>query len=77
MDFAAAVERLRAQEPAGFPAHANTLDFARSLDGQDALKHLRDSFIFPTKASLTKKALNGRLPGGTCTKRAVALASLH
>ncbi len=64
MDIAAAVRRLRAGQVAEFPASANTVDFARSLDAQDPLRHLRSQFIFPTKASLRKKALDGKLPGG-------------
>ncbi len=64
MDTAAAVGRLRAGQDAEFPASAKTADFARSLDAQDPLRHLRSQFIFPTKASLTKKALDGNLPEG-------------
>ncbi|KAG9254790.1 putative kynureninase [Emericellopsis atlantica] len=57
------VDRLRNGEPAKFPSTANTLAWAQSLDEQDKLSHLRDEFIIPTKASLKKKSLDGRIPG--------------
>lgn len=62
-DLPAFVERLRGGQPAKFPSDANSLSFAQQLDAQDALKHLRDEFIIPTKASLKKKALDGSMPG--------------
>lgn len=63
MDFSAFVDRLRSGASPDFPADANTLAFAQKLDSQDQLKHLRDEFVLPTKASLKKKALDGSLPG--------------
>ncbi|KAL8308391.1 hypothetical protein RB593_006627 [Gaeumannomyces tritici] len=45
-----------------FPANAGTLEYARSQDAQDPLRHLREHFIFPTVASLKKKALDGKIP---------------
>ncbi|CEJ94309.1 Putative Kynureninase [[Torrubiella] hemipterigena] len=57
------VQRLRSGEPVQFPADANSLAFAQSLDAQDSLSHLRSEFILPTKSSLKKKALNGSIPG--------------
>lgn len=63
MDFSAAAKVLAAGSQPAFPADANTVDFARSLDAQDPIRHLRDEFIFPTKTSLKKKALDGTIPG--------------
>lgn len=51
-------------DPIEFPADANTLDYARSEDAKCPIRHMREHFIFPTRASLKKKALDGRLPGG-------------
>lgn len=63
MDLPAYVERLRSGAPPKFPADANSLQFAQKLDSQDSLRHLRDEFILPTKASLKKRALDGSIPG--------------
>lgn len=63
MELSSFVERLRGGQPAAFPEDANSLAFAQKLDSQDSLKHLRDEFIIPTKASLKKKALDGSIPG--------------
>ncbi|OAA69139.1 kynureninase [Cordyceps fumosorosea ARSEF 2679] len=72
MDLPTYVERLRGGGPAKFPADANSLDFARQLDGQDALRHLRYDFILPTKTSIKKKALDGTLPSTAKTNGATA-----
>lgn len=56
-------QTLRSGGAAKFPVDANSLAYARSLDAQDTLAHLRDEFIIPTKASLRKKALDGSIPG--------------
>ena len=40
-----------------FPDHADSEDYARSLDAADSLRHFRDKFIIPTKASLKAKCL--------------------
>jgi kynureninase len=63
MDLPAFVERLRSGAPPKFPADADSLQFAQKLDSQDALRHLRDEFILPTKGSLKKRALDGTIPG--------------
>lgn len=63
MELQTFVDRLRSGEAPKFPHDANTLDFAQKLDSQDSLRYLRDEFVIPTKASLKKKALNGRIPG--------------
>ncbi|TFB01969.1 hypothetical protein CCMA1212_005745 [Trichoderma ghanense] len=63
MSLKAFVERLRSGAPPEFPHDANSLRFAQSLDSQDSLRHLRDDFILPTKASLKKRALDGTIPG--------------
>ncbi|KAK6700897.1 Kynureninase 1 [Fusarium graminearum] len=64
MELSSFVERLRSGAPPKFPSNANSLDFARNLDSQDKLSHLRDEFILPTKKSLKKKALDGSIPNG-------------
>lgn len=63
MELSSFVERLRAGEPVKFPSDANSLSFARELDSQDSIAHLRDEFHIPTKASLKKTALDGTIPG--------------
>ena len=63
MEFAAVVERIRAGQPAGFPANGDDIAFARQLDAQSPLQNLRDEYIYPTKSSIKKKALDGKLPG--------------
>lgn len=63
MDTTGFVNQLRSGGRAKFPPHANSLEYARKLDEQDPLRHLRDEYILPTKASLRKKHLNGVLPG--------------
>lgn len=72
-DLSQFVDRLRGGEPAKFPADANTLSFAQTLDSQDKLSHLRDEFIIPTKASLKKTALNGRMPGKSIIVMAISI----
>lgn len=62
-DLSAYVDRLRSGEAPQFPPEADTIAFARRLDEQDKLRHLRDEFLLPTKASLKKRALDGSLPG--------------
>lgn len=63
MDLAASAQRLRSGEGLEFPEGSSTLGFARSLDSKDQLRHLRDEFVLPTKASLKKKGLDGSFPG--------------
>lgn len=63
MDLPAYIDRLRRGEPAQFPPDADAAAFARRLDEQDQLRHLRHEFLLPTKASLKKHALDGSLPG--------------
>ncbi|KAK3994249.1 putative kynureninase [Cladorrhinum sp. PSN332] len=48
-----------------FPPEADTIEYAKLLDSQDKLSHLRDQFNIPTRGSLKKKALNGTIPGET------------
>ena len=67
MDFSNFVERLRSGAAPKFPQDANSLAFAQKLDSQDALSHLRDEFILPTKGSLKKRALDGSIPGKYCS----------
>ncbi|KAI1855348.1 hypothetical protein JX265_006509 [Neoarthrinium moseri] len=63
MGFTDLVDRLRAGASPKFPANASTLEYAQTLDSEDSLKHLREQFILPTKASLRKVALDGTIPG--------------
>ncbi|KAG5981312.1 Kynureninase 1, partial [Claviceps digitariae] len=62
MDLTALCHRLRSGEAPKFPQDAQTLAFAQRLDAQDHLRHLRNEFVLPTKASLKKKALDGSIP---------------
>ncbi|PHH69501.1 hypothetical protein CDD80_6694 [Ophiocordyceps camponoti-rufipedis] len=62
MSLSTYVERLRNGQAPGFPAEANSAAFAKALDQQDGLRHLRDEFLLPTKASLRKRALDGTIP---------------
>ena len=41
-----------------FPAHANTLSYAQSLDASCPLRHLRDEYIIPSKANLKSANVN-------------------
>lgn len=63
MELTSFVDRLRSGKAADFPADANSLEFARKLDSQDSISHLRDEFNIPTKTSLKKTSLNGSIPG--------------
>ena len=63
MDFASKLEQLQQGQTAEFPDDAKTLEYARLLDSQDELAHMRDQFIIPTRASLRKTALNRTCPG--------------
>lgn len=63
MELSIVAERLRAGDEPKFPENANTLEYAEGLDNNDSLRHLRDQFILPTKASLKKKILDGSIPG--------------
>ncbi|KAF5025365.1 hypothetical protein F66182_2530 [Fusarium sp. NRRL 66182] len=62
MELSGFVDRLRSGASPKFPHDANSLEFARNLDSQDKLSHLRDEFVLPTKQSLKKKALDGSIP---------------
>lgn len=62
MDLSALIQRMRSGGSPKFPVDANSLAFAKKLDSQDELSHLRDEFVIPTKASLKKRALNGKIP---------------
>lgn len=56
MDFVATADQIRSGKK---PAFDSSLEYAQSLDKADALRPLRDEFIFPTKASLKSKSLRG------------------
>lgn len=63
MDLQSMTTLLRQGVLPQFPPFANSSKYAASLDEQDPLKHLRDEFILPTKASLRKRSLDGTFPG--------------
>ncbi|KAK0637486.1 pyridoxal phosphate-dependent transferase [Bombardia bombarda] len=63
MPFVSFVKALRAGQSVQFPLEAKSLEYARGLDAEDDLGHLRDQFLIPTRGSLKKKALNGTLLG--------------
>ncbi|KAI7571669.1 hypothetical protein KC343_g1211, partial [Hortaea werneckii] len=67
MDLSTMSKRLRGGQYPEYPADANSLEYARRLDNQDKLRHLRQQFILPSKKSLKKKALDGTIPGNTST----------
>lgn len=54
MDFIATADQIRSGKK---PTFDLSLDHARALDNSDSLRHLRQEFIFPTKASLKSKSL--------------------
>ncbi|PFH60080.1 hypothetical protein XA68_11498 [Ophiocordyceps unilateralis] len=62
MSLSAYVDKLRRGQAPDFPADADSAAFAKSLDQQDGLRHLRDEFLLPSKASLRKRALDGTMP---------------
>ncbi|KAI4595936.1 Kynureninase (L-kynurenine hydrolase) [Pestalotiopsis sp. 9143b] len=63
MSFSAFVDTLRAGKKPQFPSNAVSAEYAAQMDAEDELRHFRDEFILPTKASLKKTALDGTLPG--------------
>jgi kynureninase len=62
-DYQAFVKTSRAGRKPEFPPEAKSIDYARQLDAQDKLKSFRSDFNIPTKGSLKKRALNGRVSG--------------
>ena len=40
-----------------FPAEANTLEYAKSLDSKDPLRSFREKFIIPSKSNIKSKKL--------------------
>jgi kynureninase len=58
MDTSAAISQLRQGQKPGWPANADTLQFAKSLDNSnDFPRTLRQEFVVPTKAQLKRKTL--------------------
>lgn len=55
MDFSATAGQIRSGKKPAFSDFSR--EHARSLDESDPIKHLRNEYIFPTKASLKSKAL--------------------
>jgi kynureninase len=62
-EYQSFIKTLRAGQKPEFPAHAKSIEYARELDAQDKLSHLRDNFNIPTKSSLRKRALDGAVVG--------------
>ncbi|EPE06502.1 kynureninase [Ophiostoma piceae UAMH 11346] len=62
MSFNETLAVLRAGQKPQFPGNANSLDYARSMDGQDPLRHLRGEYIIPSKAMIKKRKLEGVAP---------------
>ncbi|PSN70150.1 kynureninase 2 [Corynespora cassiicola Philippines] len=59
MDVKSAVEQLRGGQKPSWPADAELLEFAQSLDNHsDILKTFRDEFLIPTKAQLKRTSLS-------------------
>ncbi|KAF3765211.1 kynureninase [Cryphonectria parasitica EP155] len=54
MVISATADKIRAGQA---PAFEDSLEYAQSLDASDSLRHLRDDYLFPTKASLKSKSL--------------------
>lgn len=54
---------------ANFPPEANSLEFAKSLDAQDNLRHIREQFNIPTKGSLRRKTLKPAATGTAPRRR--------
>lgn len=68
MDFVATADQIRSGKKPVF--NDLSLEHAKALDNSDSLRHLRDEFIFPTKASLKSKSLKpitSPLANGTTT----------
>lgn len=63
MSFTSFVDALRAGKKPQFPSNAVSAEYAAQMDAEDELRHFRDEFIIPTKASLKKTALDGTVPG--------------
>lgn len=57
MDFVAVADQIRSGKK---PTFDTSLEHAQSLDAADSLRHLRNEYIFPTKASLKSKSLQGQ-----------------
>lgn len=53
MDIAATADKIRAGQKPTFGD--DSIEFAKTLDSQDSLKHLRSEYTFPTRVSLKSK----------------------
>jgi kynureninase len=51
-----APEEQRVAKPT-FPAEANTLEYAQSLDAKDHMRKFREQFIIPSRANIKTKKL--------------------
>ena len=61
-DFRSFVQAFRAGKKPEFPTKAKSIEYARQLDSQDKLNHLRNEFTIPTRGSLRKNGLDGIIP---------------
>lgn len=62
-EYQSLIKAFRAGQKPDFPSNSKSVEYARQLDAQDTISSLRDDFIIPTKGSIKKKALDGKLPG--------------
>ncbi|KAK4131571.1 kynureninase 2 [Trichocladium antarcticum] len=62
-EYQSLIKAFRAGQKPDFPAHSKSVEYARQLDAEDTISSLRDDFIIPTKGSIKKKALDGKLLG--------------
>jgi kynureninase len=53
-----AVEEQQQMKKPSFPAEANSLKFAQSLDAKDHLRSFREKFIIPSKANIKSKTVS-------------------
>ncbi|KAI3399459.1 hypothetical protein diail_6721 [Diaporthe ilicicola] len=72
MDFSATADQIRSGKKPAFSDFS--LQYAQSLDHSDPIKHLRNEYIFPTKASLKSKALKPATSLATTTANGTAHA---
>ncbi|KAI1338453.1 kynurenine hydrolase-like protein [Xylariaceae sp. FL0016] len=63
MDFDTLQQTIAKGGALSFAPECNDIKYARSLDAQDPIRHLRDEFIFPTKESL--KSVSPKTTNGT------------
>lgn len=64
-----AIEQQQTTKPS-FPAEANTLEYAQSLDAKDHMRSFREKYIIPSKTNIKAKKLSkpgdSQLPRASC-----------